>query len=316
VPRIPDEVADTVVYLYPNRESALRGERAGGSGFIVSIPSDADSEFSFSYVVTNSHVIREAGCDALRVNTRSGGTNVIAETKDFWLHHPDGDDVAVLSISLDYETTKVKALPIDDWFVTQERVEYYKIGIGDEIVMLGRFVNHEGRTRNLPAARFGNIAMLPYEPVRTPRGLLQEVFLVECRSLPGYSGSPVFFSPLPFGRSVPHAMLLGIDMGHLKDTMPVLDKKELAQGRMVPINDNWTIETNTGMSCVIPAWKIREVIYSEEMIQVRKELNEKFKEEKKKSSVSFDVAKSDTVFTQDVFEDALKKVSRKIEEKE
>jgi hypothetical protein len=296
----------------------MRGERAGGSGFMVSVPSEAGPDLYYSYVVTNSHVIREAKCDALRVNTRAGGTNVIDSTEEYWIHHPDGDDVAVLSISLDYETTDVKALPVDEWFVTQERVEYYKIGIGDEIVMPGRFVNHEGRMRNLPAARFGNIAMLPYEPVRTPRGLLQEVFLVECRSLPGYSGSPVFFSPLPFsavrqGRSVPHAMLLGIDMGHLKDTMPVLDKKELTQGRRVPIEEDWVVETNTGMSCVIPAWKIREVIYSEEMVQVRKELNEKFEEEKKKSRVSFDVAKPNTVFTRDVLESALKKMSRKIE---
>jgi hypothetical protein len=108
-------------------------------------------------------------------------------------------------------------------------------------------------------------------------------------------------------------MLLGIDMGHLKDTMPVLDKKELTQGRRVPIEEDWVVETNTGMSCVIPAWKIREVIYSEEMVQVRKELNEKFEEEKKKSRVSFDVAKPNTVFTRDVLESALKKMSRKIE---
>jgi hypothetical protein len=49
------------------------------------------------------------------------------------------------------------------------------------------------------------------------------------------------------------------------------------------------------------------------MVQVRKELNEKFEEEKKKSRVSFDVAKPNTVFTRDVLESALKKMSRKIE---
>jgi hypothetical protein len=88
VPRIPDEILDTVVYLYPDRDSAMRGERAGGSGFMVSVPSEAGPDLYYSYVVTNSHVIREAKCDALRVNTRAGGTNVIDSTEEYWIHHP------------------------------------------------------------------------------------------------------------------------------------------------------------------------------------------------------------------------------------
>ncbi len=35
MPAIPEEVLDTVVYLYPDVQSAHAGERAGGSGCLV-----------------------------------------------------------------------------------------------------------------------------------------------------------------------------------------------------------------------------------------------------------------------------------------
>lgn len=50
---------------------------------------------------------------------------------------------------------------------------------------LGRFVTHDGKQRNLPTVRFGNLATMPWEPVLTERGLRQESFLVEARSLSG-----------------------------------------------------------------------------------------------------------------------------------
>jgi len=186
--------------------------------------------------------------------------------------------------------------------------------------MPGRFVGHGGKERNLPTARFGQVLMMPYEQIRTSVGTLQEVFLVECRSLPGYSGSPVFLSPLPLsairhelGRSLPHAMLLGIDMGVLKDERQVLNREELKKGKRVPIDANWIVEANTGMSCVIPAWKIREVLYTDEMVELRKEMDGKLEEAKRDSPVTFDIAEPDKpTFTKDNFEAALKKVTRKV----
>ncbi len=65
-------------------------------------------------------------------------------------------------------------------------------GVGDEVVMIGRFVAHDGRVRNAALARFGNIAMMPGEPVTDGRGMKVEAFLVEMRSLSGFSGSPAF----------------------------------------------------------------------------------------------------------------------------
>jgi hypothetical protein len=72
---IPDEALDCVVYLYPDAEAATAGERVGGCGCVVSVPSEIP-EMSFAYVVTNSHVIREGKSPVVRVNTRDGGFQV------------------------------------------------------------------------------------------------------------------------------------------------------------------------------------------------------------------------------------------------
>lgn len=319
MPRIPDEVLDSVVYLYPTLDAAQRGERVGGSGFLVSVPCESDQDMFFLYVVTNSHLIREGQCSVVRFNTKDGGMAAKTGTQEGWIHHPDGDDVAILPINIDAKI-HAKAILEYEWFATKEWINHYNIGIGDEAVMLGRFVSHEGKFRNLPAARFGHIAMMPHEPIRTPRGLMQEVFLVECRSLPGYSGSPVFATPLPLSamrvisdRIVPYPKLLGIDMGHLLEELPILDKSELRRGNRVKVDENWAVQANTGMSCVIPAWKIREVLYAEEEVKIRKRIDEEL-HKAKSSPVAFDVAASDKpVFTRDHFEDALRKVTHKLE---
>src|SRR5260370_1057024 len=60
--------------------------------------------------------------------------------------------------------------------------------------LVGRFVNHEGRQKNSPSVRFGNLAMMPGEPVYHKHSESQgeESFLVDIRTISGYSGSPVF----------------------------------------------------------------------------------------------------------------------------
>jgi hypothetical protein len=40
-------------------------------------------------------------------------------------------------------------------------VEGWPIFPGDEVLLPGRFISHDGRQRNKPILRFGNISMLP-----------------------------------------------------------------------------------------------------------------------------------------------------------
>ena len=149
------------------------------------------------------------------------------------------------------------------------------VGPGDEVFFVGRFVTHEGRTRNLPTARFGNIAMLPHEPVRNPEsGIDQESFLVEARSVSGYSGSPVFVYIPPMALRPPQRILsnsshgpflLGVDWGHLGGKDLVRDRS----GR--PAEEGFHILQNAAMMTVVPAWRLQELLDTEEEVESRAE---------------------------------------------
>src|SRR5258708_3724047 len=91
VPRIPDGYLDCVVYLYPTEVDAEDGERAGGSGFLVGVPSQGlGRNFWFLYAVSNKHVINNS--TILRLNTRDNKKTIMTTVRRSWTLHPDGDD--------------------------------------------------------------------------------------------------------------------------------------------------------------------------------------------------------------------------------
>ena len=110
--------------------------------------------------------------------------------------------------------------------------------------------------------------MLPLEPIyNEKRGLSQESFLVEMHSLPGYSGSPVFVYDHHVRMWEQKYMqvgirLLGIDWCHLSTYEPVLEKD--SENRFEKINGQF-VRSNTGMAGVVPAWKLKELLNSEEV---------------------------------------------------
>ena len=95
MPRVPDGYLDSVVYLYLSALDANQGEAQGGSGCLVYVPSTVYPDRGFTYVVTNSHVLREGGCLTVRLNGKDANPVVHETAGDDWVHHPDGDDVAV-----------------------------------------------------------------------------------------------------------------------------------------------------------------------------------------------------------------------------
>jgi hypothetical protein len=306
MPRIHDLYADCVVYVYPSIADAKSGERVGGSGFIAVVPYTNNPGWCEAYVVTNRHVVQAARTPVIRVNRRDGAVEYFQTKLDQWRFHPDGDDIAIFEFQVDVPgELRTFYVNIGD-FLTPALVVKQDVGIGDDTFMLGRFINHEGRQQNTPAIRFGNIAMMPIEKIVAENGLQQESFLVETRSLPGYSGSPVFLYSINAmsdyskrdldaeeeeirraerertGREnfpldpgfLAHLKpkgpyLLGIDWCHLNTTERVLEKN----GDNVP--NGWIVRTNAGMAGVIPAWKIAELLNEEELVKMRRIEDEK-----------------------------------------
>lgn len=139
------------------------------------------------YVVTNHHVIVKAGDPVVRLNRRDGTVECLETNGSQWKQHPDGDDVAVFPVRIEFKHLRYWSVPIRD-FITEKLIQDEDIGIGDDTFMVGRFINHEGKQRNAPSLRFGNIAMMTKVRITSPYGIDQESLLVEVRSLPGYSG--------------------------------------------------------------------------------------------------------------------------------
>jgi hypothetical protein len=347
VPRIKDFYTDCAFYVYRSLAEAKAGERSGGSGFLACIPLTGNPESGFVYAISNSHVIKKAKTPVIRLNRKDGTSEYVSTEASQWTMHEGGDDIAVFLLAMNLGDIKYSAIPIGI-FMTPFLLAEEDVGIGDDTFMIGRFVNHEGKQQNTPSVRFGNVAMMPKERIETRHGVAQESFLVEIRSLPGYSGSAVFlYSPCamndmsvrrfgvekgqnidllnprlatPEGQAEMQKAfivafhpkgpyLLGIDWSHILRKNPVKEK-----GTEGPHSDGWYVEENTGMAAVIPAWKIAEVLYSEELRAMRE--NEEKKMAARDIYVSLDDASNETVpddvFTKNDFEDALKKVSRRI----
>lgn len=350
MPRIPDEFADCSIYFYESALDATEGSRTGGCGFLAHVPSEIHPGTGYLYFVTNKHVVdpRDGNCNVIRVTRKTGGIDTIVTTFDAWFTHPGGDDIAVLPLDIPPETLAgLKWWSVPSYqFITHETINAYRIGIGDEAFMIGRLVNHEGRQKNAAVARFGNIALMAdaSEPIRHTYGMF-EGFLVECRSLSGFSGSPVFVMTTQVyrgedaekvvkfraGNQIPREAirdgkeqrfpgqivvqsidltnagpwLLGIDWGHTPLYRPV------ERGGIPDVS--LRVELNTGIACVSPAWKIMDVLNTEELVKQRRDEDQRIKARKERESTTVnDVANNQQVFTKDDFEDALKKASRKL----
>ncbi len=260
VPRISNELPAAVVYLYDSESDARAGASNGGTGFLVSYPEQRQN----IYAVANAHVVSDS--QFIRVNARDTAMDRFAIFKGDWKCHDKGDDVAACRItSLDLATHDFQTINAST-FVSPQLLADLDIGLGEDLFMVGRFINHEGKERNLPTARFGSIARMADEPIPDD-GYLQDAFLVEIRTIPGYSGSPVFVH-IPrerldregvrvqpgdfdlFRRYGYVEKVLGIEWTRTLDTV---SQEYIGKGI-------FDVHINTGLSAVIPAWKIEELL--------------------------------------------------------
>jgi hypothetical protein len=351
MPRIPDQLADCSIYFYETEDDANNGSQFGGCGFLAHVVSELNPGIGFLYAITNKHVIDpdEGNCSVIRLSRKAGGFDTISAKYDDWFKHLNGDDIAVLPFDFTDETAarfRWWSVP-SDLFITHEVIDAYRIGIGDEAFMIGRLISNDGRQRNTAVVRFGNLSLMadPNEPLRHKHGEF-EGFLVECRSLSGFSGSPVFVMTTQVYRgedaekvakfrvgggippeaiqggkeqrfpgqivvqslSVTNAgpWLLGIDWGHTP-LYRIVERNEVPDVAL-------RVEMNTGIACVSPSWKIMEVLNRRELVEQRRKEDEQIKarRDREKTTVLDSSKNSERVFTKEDFEDALTKASRKM----
>jgi hypothetical protein len=321
--RVPDIVLKCVGFVgeVTHQDSAGISGDLYATGFFVSVPCQSPGlkGIQFAYFVTAKHVATALkGKDIYFLVNKIGG-GVIPFTTVFgnhWYLHPTDKtaDVAVIQVGLQRDAD-IKTVFMTN-FATPEKIVEMNLGIGDEVFAVGLFHPATGTSRNEPVVRHGNIAMMPAEQIQTKLGYA-DVYLIEARSIGGLSGSPVFVRPtihLPVrdattgmeqhGFFVGHgATLLGLMQGHWD-----IEESEINSPRVV---HNSKRGVNMGFAIVVPAIKIMETINRSELVTRRRELEQV---ELDKMIPAADSMQRE--FTQEDFEAALRKVSRKIGSKQ
>jgi len=223
------------------------------------------------YLVTARHVVEAArghGAVYVRANREQGGYTDSEIDPDVFRMHPIAD-VAAAAVDT---TDGVDFIFIQDsYLMTDELCESEAVSEGDELFFVGLFPKVPGTARSQPIVRFGRISLMPQEPL-----LLQmhygsaersacDAYLAESHSWGGYSGAPAFvvFSPLRrpgFNPSQPFA-LLGLVHGHYEIEQDVDFLGDALVTGKVPVN--------AGLSVVMPAQRITEVLMDDEWVAQR-----------------------------------------------
>ncbi len=290
--RIAEVALKCVVFIgLPRGDDLAVKPILGGTGFFVDVPS-ADRRFYTTYLVTARHIAEkiEGRVAIVRMNAAGGGLlHFRIKPEIRWWRHPETPDLvdaAVIpwkpGLVADY-----KVLRPDEWFLTEKIIKDRDLGPADEVFLVGLFTRMSGEQKNIPIVRSGNIAMMPDEMVpgiTGPHGesVTSDAYLIELRSIGGISGSPVFIrETLNLGivedatqkpakiHGLGSPYFLGLAHGHWSippenrndaDIQTIGDKKD---------------RINVGIAVVVPAKKILEVLNHPELIQMRKEAEEK-----------------------------------------
>lgn len=281
MPKIPSKILDSVVYLFKNKEDAIEGKNFGGTAFLVSVPSSMFPQTVYIYVVTNWHVAVKDGASVVRVNTFSKDPTIFEFDSSEWIFEPKYD-IAVIPLKVDSTIHKVAVLALN-FFITEQLVQDHEIGPGDDVFMVGRFVDHDGKQTNIPAVRFGNISVMPY-PLKQPNKCEANSYCIDMHSRTGYSGSPVFIYRTPgydlTSKSDERYILadgpklfglLGIHWGQFPELWEITLKEHLGETceLSLGLESGKFIKGLSGMTCVLPAWNIIEVLNKAELKKQR-----------------------------------------------
>ncbi|MGO9792031.1 MAG: hypothetical protein ACLP8S_21770 [Solirubrobacteraceae bacterium] len=270
--RIPDSIRDCVCFI--GTEDAHGGVHLGGTVGLVSMRLGSLHRYA-TYFITARHCVRRAiesgDKPVVRVNSAEDGVSLIDISTLTW-NYPDNDasDIAVSDLLPDglYTGTTLRAFDVS-LILTRDEAKRVRLGIGDELICTGLFHMRTGDRRNIPIARFGNLAAMPEEPlVDEDSGLEFDAFLAEIRSIGGLSGSPVF-TRLPPGRKDADGEIamsqqwfwLGTIRGHWKQDQFSAADATGGEASMI----------NTGIAMVTPAWEALEVLSDEGYVRDRRE---------------------------------------------
>jgi hypothetical protein len=333
--RVPDPVPKCVVFLCIK---AIQDEKEiylpGGTAFFVSMKPVPD--ITFGYLFTVKHVLEDMGLDKrsidkkiyIRYNKINGEVDTLETSVGDWYtneveHGMDSAvDVAVFPLLPHLKIFDHAAFPIR-YIVTEKSAKTENIGIGDEVFVSGLFNRRYGNDRNIPIIRTGNIAAMLDEKIKTRYGKT-DMYLIECRSIGGLSGSPVFvhkpklkivadrnrigaLTNLTLDFEDEWFRLLGLIHGHWD-----VDMKRVALQPDLMLKDVAEF-LNMGIALVTPMERAIEVLDHPELKKQREDEIKRIQDDNVPSTDSAIYSTEESTendFTEADFENALRKVSR------
>jgi hypothetical protein len=194
---IPEQLRKTVAFIcYRNKEGKTV---FAGTCFFFGLQHEKlpDGQY-FVYTITAKHIIvgiKDRSVDSkviIRVNLKSGGYENYESNVDDWFDDPqDPTDVSILNWGPSTEKCDVQAIASN--LIPKDEIEQFKKpSVGDDVAIIGLFINYIGKKKNIPIVRSGTIAALPEEKVSTQYFGDISAYLIESRSIGGLSSSPVF----------------------------------------------------------------------------------------------------------------------------
>ncbi|MEQ8667278.1 MAG: serine protease [Rhodospirillales bacterium] len=267
----------TPFFLYRNAEDARAGANSGGTGFLLGVALDEDKSYFIAYAITNWHVAVQLGFSTIRINCREGAPDIFEFDPAEWFFNAGSHDIAAVPIKLDGKKHDAAILQAPGYLLSQDFVEEHEVGPGDDVFMIGRFVDYDGVEVNKPAMRFGNISVMEAR-VRQDTGCDEPSILVDMHSRTGFSGSPVFVyrtTGSMFAEKgefvMGHTMkLLGIHWGQFPEMWEIkkgVTKTQASDSALVTEGDY--VKGFSGMTCVCPAWAIWDLLNKPELAKMR-----------------------------------------------
>lgn len=275
---IPPKVKEIVSFIFvPGKDGK---PIPYGTGFFVGVKLSERPEYSAIYFVTAKHVLRRPDNRSfysavfLRLNKKGGKAEMIrlplsvsGIRKNVFVHKDSTVDLVVIPVSPDSQRYDYKFLP-EDYITTKDDYKELKIREGSEIFFTGLFSHHIGEYRNYPIVRFGRVSLVTDEKINWG-GQKTELYLVESASYGGNSGSPVFFylgaerEPGTLRVGNPVLKLAGVMMGSFGERRPI----QIIETAKVAF-----AISNIGIAAVIPAYKLHEILFGEELENQRKNI--------------------------------------------
>jgi hypothetical protein len=231
-----DYVKKSVTFFFDQDTSNEEVVTPFGTGFFVGVNCEKDPTKGQGYLVSAKHVLQDSNGNfrkdvLIRLNLNGGGSQLLKiplDRRRIFIHDDPIVDLVVYPMNPDMNLFDY-SLILPQYFGTQELLKRDEISEGDDVFFAGLFESHFGFQQNHPILRFGKIALMSNEKIAFKERhsgsiSLADLYLIECMSFAGNSGSPVFFYLSPTRRSnelvlgSPQMYLAGIIKGGFHHT--------------------------------------------------------------------------------------------------